>query len=275
MEPLIINLAPTGMVPTREQSHHLPLTVDEIAADCGRCVALGVSMLHLHARNIDGMPTTDPAIFGQLIAAVKEASGDAIIVATTSGRCVQRIEQRASCLMLDGTNKPEMASLTLSSMNFKSEASINTPDAVIYLAKAMQERNIRPELEVFDLGMVNFAKILIEKGLISPPFYFNILLGNPASAQASLLHLGAIVADLPPQSVWSVGGIGRYQTPANALGLAVGRGVRTGLEDNLWLDSARTTLASNSQLVARVTAQAEALGRPLATPALVRSWLGL
>jgi len=275
MEPLIINLAPTGMVPTRAQSPHVPLTVDEVAADCARCVALGASMLHLHARTSDGAPTADSTIVGDLIAAVRESSPGAIVIATTSGRCVQEVNARAACLRLEGASKPDMASLTLSSMNFASEASINAPELVIHLASLMQERGIRPELEVFDLGMVNFAKILIDKGLVTPPFYFNILLGNVASAQASLLHLGTMVADLPPQSIWSVGGIGRYQARANALGLAVGRGVRTGLEDNLWLDDVRTTPATNVQLVERIAAQAAALGRPLASAAQVRRWLDL
>jgi len=123
--------------------------------------------------------------------------------------------------------------------------------------------------------MVNFAKILIDKGLIAPPFYFNILLGNPGTAQATLLHLAAIISDLPPQSVWSLAGVGRFQTRANALGVVMGDGVRVGLEDNLWLDAARTQLATNAQLVQRVVNQAEALDRAIATPREVRAMLGL
>lgn len=275
MTPLIINLAPTGLVPTRTQTPHVPLSAEEIAADCARCCAAGASMLHLHARAADGSPSCDRAVFGELVAAVRSKVPDAIIVTTTSGRRAPEVELRASSLTLEGAQKPEMASLTLGSLNFSAEASISSPSAVTRLAAIMQERGIRPELEVFDLGMVNFAKVLIDKGLIAPPFYFNILLGNVASAQASLLHLGTLVADLPPQSIWSVAGIGRHQSVANALGVAVGHGVRTGLEDNLWFDEARTTLATNLQLVQRVAAQAAALGRPLASREEVRQRLGL
>lgn len=275
MTPLIINLAPTGLVPTRTQTPHVPLSAEEVAADCARCCAAGASMLHLHARAADGSPSCDRAVFGELVAAVRSKVPDAIIVTTTSGRRAPEVELRASSLTLEGAQKPDMASLTLGSLNFSAEASISSPSAVTRLAAIMQERGIRPELEVFDLGMVNFAKVLIDKGLIAPPFYFNILLGNVASAQASLLHLGTLVADLPPQSIWSVAGIGRHQSIANALGVAVGHGVRTGLEDNLWLDEARTTLASNLQLVQRVAAQAAALGRPLASREEVRQRLGL
>lgn len=275
MEPLIINLAPSGLVSTRAQSPHLPFTPEEVAADCARCASLGASMLHLHPRDAVGVPCTDSAAFGELVIAVRMRVPEAIIVTTTSGRRVPEVERRAASLTLEGEQKPDMASLTLSSMNFSSEASVNPPATVTRLATIMQERGIRPELEVFDLGMVNFAKMLIDKGLIEPPFYFNILLGNPASAQASLLHLGTMVADLPAQSIWSVGGVGRYQARANALGVAVGQGVRTGLEDNLWLDDERTALATNVQLVERIAAQAAAMGRLLATPKQVRSRLGL
>lgn len=275
MEPLIINLAPTGLVPTREQTPHVPLTAEEVAIDCARCAAVGASMFHLHAREVDGSPSCDRAVFGDLVAAVRASVPEAIIVTTTSGRRTPDVELRACSLALEGAQRPDMASLTLGSLNISAEASISSPSTVIRLAEIMQERGIRPELEVFDLGMVNFAKVLIDKGLIEPPFYFNILLGNVASAQASLLHLGTLVADLPPQSIWSVAGIGRYQPVANALGVAVGHGARTGLEDNLWLDEARTTLATNLQLVQRVAAQAAALGRPLASRAEVRRRLGL
>lgn len=275
MEPLIVNLAPTGLVPTRDQSPHLPLTAQEVAADCERCCAAGASMLHLHARAADGSPSCDRAVFGELVAAVRERVPDAVIVTTTSGRRAPDVDMRAASLTLEGEQRPDMASLTLGSLNFSGEASVSAPATVTRLATLMQERGIRPELEVFDLGMVNFAKVLIDKGLIEPPFYFNILLGNIASAQATLLHLGTMVADLPPQSIWSVAGIGRHQSVANALGIAVGHGVRTGLEDNLWLDDARTILASNLQLVQRVAAQAAALGRPLASRIEVRRRLGL
>lgn len=275
MQPLIVNLAPTGMVPTRRDSPHVPLSIAGIAADCARCCAAGASMLHLHLRDRDGAPSCDAAPFGELIAAVREAAPGAIVVATTSGRREPDPARRAAVLGLDGAQRPDMASLTLGSLNFSREASVNAPDTVLRLAAMMKERGIRPELEVFDLGMVNYAKVLIDKGLLEPPFYFNLLLGNPASAQASLLHLGMLVADLPPQSVWSVAGIGRHQAPANALGIFAGDGVRTGLEDNLWLDEARTTPATNLQLVERVAAQAAAFGRALATPAEVRRRLGL
>ena len=275
MHDLIINLAPTGMIPSRTQTPHLPLTPEEIAAEVVQCAEHGATMAHLHARDAQGLPVTDPAIFADIIRRVRAQVPQMVIISTTSGRQESEVEKRAGTLYLEGDAKPDMASLTLGSMNFATSASINSPQTITRLAQIMQERGIKPELEVFDLGMVNFAKILIDKGLLEPPFYFNILLGNPSTAQASLLHLGSIVADLPAQSIWSVAGLGRFQNRANGLGVVMADGVRVGLEDNLWLDDARQQLATNLQMVQRVRAQAAALGRGIASQAQVRQRLGL
>jgi len=275
VEPLILNLAPTGMVPTREQSPHVPLTVAEIVEDASRGIEAGVSMVHLHARDRAGMPSCDPAIFGEIIAGIRERHPATVIVATTSGRNVADVDQRSAVLQLGGPLKPDMASLTLSSLNFSEQASVNAPATILRLAEIMRERGIRPEMEIFDLGMINFARRLIDRGLIEPPFYFNILLGNVASAQLSLLHLATLINDLPPGSIWSLAGIGRYQAKANALGVVLSHGVRTGLEDNLWLDDRRSRLATNAELIGRCTDLAAALGRPLASADQVRLRLGL
>ena len=273
--PLIVNLAPTGMVPTRDMSRHVPLSAAEIAADCARCARLGVSVVHLHARDAEGTPTTDGRVFADVVGAVRDAAPELVIVATTSGRQARDVDERAAALFGEGEAKPHMASLTLGSMNFARSASVNAPDTIMRLAELMMERGIRPELEVFDVGMVNMAHILIEKGLLQPPYYFNILLGNPSTAQARMLHLATIVNDLPPGSVWSLAGLGRYQATANALGVTLADGVRTGLEDNIWMDDARTRQASNQSLVERVVRLADAQERVIATPAQARDRLGI
>jgi len=273
--PLIVNLAPTGMVPTRTQSAHVPLTPQEIITDVNACIDLGAGMVHLHARDAEGAPTTDAAIFAEIIRGIRDHAPQVIITTTTSGRQVADAEMRATTLRLEGDAKPDMASLTLGSMNFSTQASTNAPATITRLAQIMQERGIKPELEVFDLGMVNYARVLIDKGILTPPFYFNILLGNVATAQFNLLHLAALINDLPPGSIWSLAGIGRYQAQVVALGAVLGHGVRTGLEDNLWHDVERTRPATNPELVANVARQAAAIGRPIATPAQIRQWLQL
>jgi len=129
------------------------------------------------------------------------------------------------------------------------------------LATRMKECGIRPELEAFDLGMINYAKYLIRKDLITKPYYFNLILGNIAGAQADPLSLGVMIRELPSDSIWSVGGIGPAQLPMNAMALAAGGGVRVGLEDNIWYDGNRTVLASNRSLIQRIREIAEVLDR--------------
>lgn len=184
-------------------------------------------------------------------------------------------ESRARVLDLDGDLKPDMASLTPASLNFSRSASINDPDTVRRLAERMTERGIKPEIEIFDVGMLNYALYLVEKGSLEPPYYFNILLGNIASAQMDPLHLGLILKELPENCMWSAGGIGRAQLPANTLALSLGGGVRVGLEDNIWFDDARTDLASNPRMVERVTQIGHLLGLSPMAPMEMRKRLNL
>jgi uncharacterized protein (DUF849 family) len=139
----------------------------------------------------------------------------------------------------------------------------------------MLDRGIKPELEVFDLGMVHFAKVLINEGLIKPPYYFNLLLGNVAGAQVGLSDIAALVSQLPAESYWSLGGIGRFQKPALGLGCIMAPGVRIGLEDNLWSDSDRRVAATNPGMVRWLSQLAQAYGRSFARAQDVRAMLGL
>jgi len=275
MKKLIINLTPTGMIPTKEMNPQVPITPEEICRDVDACAGFGVSMVHLHARNGQGLPTYEKAIYADLIGRIRERHPGLVLIASTSGRTYSEFWKRSQVLELEGPLRPDMASLTLSSVNFNKVASINSPDMIVDLAAKMQELGIKPELEVFDLGMVNFAHYLIRKGLITPPYYFNIILGNIAAAQAKLLHLGLIVSELPPDSLWSVGGVGDAQLAMNGVGVVCADGVRVGLEDNIYYDEDRQRLASNPALVERVRRLADSLGRPVATPAETRALLGL
>ena len=276
MKKLIINFTPTGMIPTREMTPYVPQTPQEIASEILQCAGLGASMAHIHARDETGKNTYKKEVFREIIARVREINKEMVIVVTTSGRSYTEFAERAEVLDLDGDVKPDMASLTLGSVNFNKIASPNPPEIIQRLAGKMREKGIKPELEIFDLGMVNYAHYLIRKDLIEPPYYFNIILGNIASAQAKLLHLGLIVSELPDDSIWSVGGVGSWQKTVNAIGVVSGEGgVRVGLEDNIWYGDARTILATNAMLVERVAKLAALIGRPLATPRDVRCMLKL
>lgn len=266
----VLNFAPTGMVPRREDSPHVPLDPAEIAAQVGEAVEIGVTIVHLHARDETGTPTHHPTVYGRIIERIRDSHPDLVICVSLSGRLRGDFASRALPLHLTGALKPDMASLMPASVNFSREASINSPEIIARLAREMLARGVVPEMEIFDTGMVNYAKYLAARGLVQPPFYFNIILGNAASAQADPLSLGAILATLPQPSLWAAGGIGRAQTKALALALAAGGGVRTGLEDNLFLDHSRTTLATNLQLLRRAHEMAALLERKVMTPAEFR-----
>jgi 3-keto-5-aminohexanoate cleavage enzyme len=169
-----------------------------------------------------------------------------------------------------------MASLTLGSVDFPSGVSVNAPDTVRYLAQRMKQQGVKPELEVFDIGMIEFAKALISEDLLAPPFYFNLILGNVSGLQARPEHLEFALRCLPDDSIVSVGGIGRNQMEASALGTMMADGIRTGLEDNLWAawEPAKVP-ASNADLIAASLKFAAALSRDVAEPLQVRKRLRL
>ena len=273
---LIINLAPTGMIPTREMTPYVPLTVDEIVEDVHEAWETGITMVHLHARDEqNGEPTYVAEIYGSIIEGIRQFTRDLVICVSLSGRTFQEFEQRAAPLSLDGDCKPDMGSLTLSSVNFNQVASVSSPDMIQALAAEMKRRGILAELEAFDVGMINYAKYLEKRGLLEPPHYFNLLLGNIACAQADLLHAGLMIHDLPSDSYWSLAGIGDAQLMMNAVAVAAGGGVRVGLEDMIWYDRHRTRLARNADLVRRIHRLAEACERTVMAPAQLRELLHL
>lgn len=272
---LIINLAPTGMVPTRQLTPHVPLNTAEILADVERCRAHGAAIVHVHARDADGKPSHRAEHFAPIVAGIRAIDPQLVVCVTCSGRFAPDVESRAEVLSLEGDAKPDMASLTLGSNNFARQASLNAPDTIRALAERMRERGIMPELEVFEPGMVAFGRHLLDRGVLAGPCYINVLLGNPGTSQLSPGSLGAFLAEMPNDWTWAAAGIGRHQLAANAMAIAAGGHVRVGLEDNIWWDRARTTPATNERLVQRVARLAAELERTLATPAEVRARLGL
>ena len=273
---LIINFSPTGMIPTKAMTPHVPVSIQEIVEDVHEAVEIGITMVHLHARDEQtGEPTYKADVYDKIISGIRKFSSDLIICVSLSGRTFSEFEKRAECLNLQGDVKPDMGSLTLSSLNFNKQASINSPEIVQALAQEMKRCNILAELEAFDSGMINYAKYLESKGLLEAPHYFNLIVGNIACAQADLLHIGVMVRDLPPNSLWSLGGVGDYQLMVNSIAIAAGGGVRVGLEDEIWYDPARTKLARNSDLIRRIHNIAEADERKIMPPAELRRLLNL
>lgn len=272
---VIVNLCPTGMVPRKAKVPAVPITPEEIAADVRRCRDAGASVVHLHARDDDEAPTWRAERFAEICGAVAAEAPDTVLVVTTSGRDWSEFDKRSASLTVGGPAKPEMASLTLGSMNFASGPSVNSPGTIEALARAMRERGIVPELEVFDTGMANYANFLIAKGVLTGPYYFNVLLGSRGTADLSAANAAAVLASLPAGATWAFAGIGRFQTAANTLALALGGHVRVGLEDNPYLDWVDRSPATNPRLVERVVRIAGELGRAPATPAEAREIIGL
>jgi 3-keto-5-aminohexanoate cleavage enzyme len=271
LQPLIINAAITGMVPTKTDTPHVPISIAEIIADAKRCYDAGATIIHVHARDEAGQPTYSPEIYEAMIQGIRAACPDLLISGSTSGRLHREFWQRSAVLQ----SQPDLASLTLGSLNFPKQVSINAPDMIKSLATAMSDRGIIPEMELFDLGMADYAKYLIDQQIIRPPFYANILLGSLGTLAATPYNLAAIVRALPEGTTWAATGIGRFQLYVNSLAVTMGGHVRVGIEDNIWYDLDRTELATNARLIERIVQLARCIERDVATPAQTRQLMGL
>jgi uncharacterized protein (DUF849 family) len=263
------------MVPRRDRVPKLPVTTAQIIEDAQACFEAGASIVHLHARAADESPEWRREAYAEFIPEIRKRCPGIVVCASTSGRTFSELDKRANVLTLEGAAKPDMASLTLGSLNFRDVASVNSPEAIRDLAARMAEAGIRPELEIFDSGMAYLAHTLLADGLLPEPVYANVLLGSANTAPARIGDLAHLVDALPNNVVWAAAGIGAFQLAMNAVAVFAGGHVRTGLEDNAYLDHLARTPASNPELVSRIAALGQIAGRALSTPAETRSALGL
>ena len=266
---LIITVAPTGSVPTREMNPHVPITPEEIAESAVRCRQAGASLIHIHARDAQGKPTLDPQVFLRIHSLVSERT-DMIVQISTGGRAGMDAEERSAAVRLV---RPEMASLTTGSMNFPDQVYANSFELIESLARTMREADTKPEMEIFEPGMIANAQALVAKGLAIEPLHFDFVLGSRGSLPATAKNLLYLSETIPPGSTWTVAGIGRWQLPMAVLAIVMGGHVRVGLEDNLYYRKGE--LATNEQLVARIARIATEIGRDVATPEEARQILGL
>lgn len=269
MDKLIITAAICGAEVTKAQNPAVPYTVEEIRREARSACEAGASIIHLHVREDDGTPTQDKARFEACIRAIREVCPDVIIQPSTGGAVGMSDEER---LQPTGITGIEMATLDCGSVNFGGdEVFINTENTIKNFGKIMMERGIKPEIEVFDKGMVDHAIRFARQGFIKEPMHFDFVLGVQMSATARDL---AFLADsIPPGSTWTVAGVGRNQFPMAALAIVMGGHVRVGFEDNVYLEKG-VPAASNGELVARVVRIANELGRAIATPREARQILG-
>ena len=246
----IINFCPTGMIPRKSMNINTPVTPNEIIEQTHEAYELGITIVHLHARLANEVPTYKKSVYQKIIEGVRIHCPDLIVCASTSGRDFPEFEKRSEVIELF----PDMCSLTLSSLNFVKTASVNAPETIKALLDKMIEYGVTPELECFDSGMINYGKYLLKKRNINSPSYWNLIFGNIAGFQANFSQIGAAINEIPSGDFISLGGIGSSQLLVNSLAIGYGLGVRVGLEDNIWYDDAKTQKASNIKLLKRVHA---------------------
>jgi len=269
MEKLIITVALTGNVPTKEINPNLPVTADEVAADVRRCADAGAALFHVHARDDRQQPTLDTAAFKARARKIKAAAPEVIIQLSTGGRAGRDWEARANPVRL----LPEMASFTTGSSNLPGMIYENSPQFIQFLAKVFQETGVKPEIEVFETGMINNALFLVKKGFIKTPLHFQFVLGAPGAMPGSVKNLLFLSESIPADATWTAAGIARAEIPLAAAAIVMGGHVRVGLEDNLYLPDG--TAASNPLLVEKIVALAREVGRDIAGPDAARTILSL
>ena len=269
--PMIINLALTGAVPSKADNPAVPHTPEEIVADVLACADEGATVFHLHMRDESGAPVHRRDLYERTLGPIREQRPDLLLCVTTSSRVDPDLANRMIGIDVSAECRPDFASLSLGSFNFPTTVSVNPPDQMRALLHRMLELGIRPEFEVFELGMVNTLWALRDEGLVPDGASVNILLGSLGSAPAFVADLARIAERLPPGAEWAAAGIGVFQRPMTIAAAVMGGNVRTGLED-----SPRPPGPSpwtNADAVRLAASAAELAGRPVATPAEARARL--
>jgi 3-keto-5-aminohexanoate cleavage enzyme len=275
MSKLIITCALCGVGTTKDQNPHVPITPDEIAEDGLNCVKAGASILHIHVRDEKGVNAMDKDIFVEVVGKIRKkvaAAGlDVVINVTTSGSKFT-YEQRMSHLALV---KPEMCSYDPGTMNWaNSYVFLNEPKFLEELGTLTQELDIKPEIEIFDAGMIGNTNHYLKKGFLKAPLHCQLVLGVPGGMPGNADSVAYLLPKLPAGSTWSITGIGKDHVPCMLIGLAEGcNGLRVGLEDNIFFE--KGVLATNPQLVARAVEFGKLAGREIANAAEAREILGL
>lgn len=265
----MITVCPVGAETTREHNPSLPHTPEEIAAEAERCEQAGAALIHVHVRAPDGAPTQDAALFKQAVGLIRERT-ELITQVSTGGAVGMSFEQRVQSLGAE----PEMATLTCGTVNFGDDVFQNPPDYMRRFAEAMLERGVHPEFEIFELGQVANAIALCEQTGLDPAGPYDFVMGVPGAMPGDPALLCEGVRRLPEGARWSATGVGRSHLPITLTALALGGGVRTGLEDVVYYSKGRPAKGS-SELIERVARLAEDAGRPAATPGQAREALGL
>jgi len=272
MGKLIITAAITGSRITREATPYIPITPEEIVTSAIECEDAGASIVHIHVRDPNtGLGTQDIGLFRQVVEPLREKT-DLVLCLTTSGIPGRNlnIEERLTPLELE----PELASFDAGSINLGGSAFINTPEFLQAAAIRMREKGVKPELEIFDVGMIITCLRMMEEGYLTDPLHFQFVLGTPWGIPATPKSLIHLLDYLPERSTWSVIGIGRAHLPICMMGLILDGHIRVGMEDNIYYRKGELA-KTNAQLVERIVRIAKEYGREVATTKETREILGL
>ncbi len=272
MEKLIVTAAITGSRNTRKIAPYIPITPEEIVQSAIECRDAGASVVHIHVRDPETeLGTQDPELFRRVVEPLREKT-DLVLCLTTSGIAARNlpVEERLAPLEL----LPELASFDAGSINLGGGVFSNPPEFLDRAAEKMREMGVKPEIEVFDLGMLMTAIKMRDDGKLDDPLHVQLVLGTPWGAPATPKTLLFLHETLPTNATWSVIGIGRHYLPMSMMGLILGGHIRVGMEDAIFLER-RVPARTNAQFVERIVRLAREYGREIASPDEARHILGL
>jgi len=271
MGKLIITAAICGAEVTKENNPNVPYTVEEIAEESEKAYKAGASIIHLHVRKDDGTPTQNRERFIACFKAIKDRCPNVIVQPSTGGAVGMSNSERLQPVDLS----PEMATLDAGTCNFGGDdIFVNTEHTISQFAQKMIELGVKPEIEVFDKGMLDMAIRLQKKGFIKTPMHFNFVMGVNGGIAATPRDLVFMEGSIPAGSTYTVSGVGRSEFQMAAMAIIMGGHVRVGFEDNVYIEKG-ILAKSNSELVEKVVRLANELGRKIATPNDARKILGL
>lgn len=271
-DPVIITVAPTGPLTTRENHPGLPVTPQQIGEAVAEAAAAGAAVAHIHARGPDERPTADPSVYAEIAREIR-ARCDIVVQASTGVGLDVSCEDRVK-IISSGEVEVTMATLNPASMTFGQGTFSNPPWFVERLAELMKERGIQPELELYDFGHVGLCLDLVRRGLVQGPLQFSFVMGVRGGMPGDPALLPTLTGMLPEGAIWQAIGIGRAQLPLSFAALALGGNLRVGFEDNVYFHKGQLA-ESNAQFVRRAVDLVGAAGREVATPGYVRERLGV
>jgi len=267
--PLIITCAIVGAELTKHDYPYLPLTPEELAESAQRAVEAGASIIHLHVRDEEGKPSQRVDIFEEVTNRIRERC-ECILQYSTGGAVRTTLKERCAPLKL----RPEMATLSMGTMNFGPDIFENTENTIRTISQAIQDNGVMPELEIFDYGMLETAERYIKKKYIPEKFHIDFVLGVPGGMSGEIKNLNFLVDRLRSGQTWTVAGVGRFQLSLTAHAICMGGHVRVGLEDNIYYRKGELA-RSNAQFVERVVRIAKELERHIATVGMAKEILGV